>query len=159
MLYRFTVTPPRWLSDDGRKAVNEALTQHRPERPAESYPVFAPRSIELRADTIGSGFTGRRYLWLAHLPMIPPERAVDAEGRELQANGDGLPGRRVQAGDRWTVVDPWHGRSGVAAEELRRWRCDRCLVGYTFEPVALKRNPMGRDVWQPLTPWYDAPDG
>ena len=148
----FDLTPPRWLSDDARKLLAETayLAGGRPGP-------LPPRALDFSGRPAGSGFPGKRYLWMAHLAGIPPAASPDASGHDWQDDEDRLPQLRVQFGRRWAVVDPWHARPEVRESDRARWRFDRCLVGYTFEPVEQHPNFRGVPTWQPLEPWYDVP--
>ncbi|MBI2302309.1 MAG: hypothetical protein HYU66_25680, partial [Armatimonadetes bacterium] len=143
-------TPPRWLTDETRKVLSDQLA---------ALSGGEVRSLSFPPGAAGSGFRGRRYLWMAGLPALPPPPSADASGRDVQDDPDQLPVPRVPGGaGAWAVVDPWHARADGADPSLHKWRFDRCLLGYTFEPVEQRRNLMGNLVWDPLEPWY-ATDG
>lgn len=141
-------SPPRWLTDPARKRIDEL-------RGAAG----AVRALTFPPEVAGSGFRGRRYLWTVPLTRILPAGVTDPGGRDVARDDDGLPGGRLPVGAGWAAVDPWHAQPNVPGAVQARWRYDRCLLGYTFEPVERRRNAFGRDVWTPLEPWYPVDGG
>ncbi len=153
LVTHFQVTPPRWLSDLGRKMVAEHLASRRADDVAGESPV---RPISFAGMRTGLGFRGRRYLWLAHVGDIPPPiDELRIEGEAVQKDIDRLPEERLAVDDRrWSLVDPRHAVDGTSLAKRLEWRFDRCLVGYTFEPIVTLLNDLGNRVNLPIDPWY-----
>lgn len=156
----FRTTPPQWLSDEARKIVMEThaaqsatgLFEHLPAGPGM-------RATEFGEGRAASGFEGRRYHWIIDLPGLPPPRVLDSDVpermAEIQTNDAdrlGDPERRIHlGGDEWAIVDERHQDS----PDRLAWRFDRCVLGYTLEPVYAEKDERGIAWWKPIAPWYN----
>jgi hypothetical protein len=159
----FDTTPPAWLSEDARAVVQHEINGRRASGAfPELVSAAAIGSQDFAAPDVASGFHGRRYYWIAPLRTIPPPSGEGAPGVPLGdepdiqgASGDALPPLRLPLGPgRWAVADPPHTHGLSAAKCPPTWRFDRCLLGYSLDPLFQTPDLEGRLRWVPTEPWY-----
>ncbi|MCC7494044.1 MAG: hypothetical protein IT204_16925 [Fimbriimonadaceae bacterium] len=153
----FEATPPRWLSDEGRRIVAQSIVQPPDGLPRAQLEQLGSRAVSFTSLPTGLGFVGKRHYWMVQLSRLPPpvdQYRLDDE--LVQRDPDCLPVDRLElGGGRWSVVEPREAAKRLPLPEQRKWQFDRCLVGYTYEPLVTYLDDLGRRVSSPITPWYD----
>ncbi|NUP99812.1 MAG: hypothetical protein HUU35_08150, partial [Armatimonadetes bacterium] len=157
LLAYFHATPPRWLSEATRNHLGELIAERIASGVAPDLPPDqSVRGVVFQGVPTGLGFEGTRYFWMNHLPSIPPPAGSQViNGVPIQlGDDDRLPDTRLPAGDGWAVVEPRHSGREMPESVKQAWRFDRCLVGYSFEPIVRFTNELGREITVPIEPWY-----